>query len=210
MNILTPINTFIRKRLNIGFIKNYPYRTSTEFAKKHFKDKTITCIEIGTFRGGNALNTLQKLPTIEKMYLIDPWEEYKEYKEKNKTTKNLLSAYQKTIKVLKKYKDKTIFIKKFSDDALDNIQEKVDFIYIDGNHSYEFVKKDMINYWEKLKDGGVMAGHDIGLKDVSKAFCEFVNEKNIMNPIISIMDWIIVKNETTYINKTKKVQNVGE
>ncbi len=199
MNIPSIINCFIRKKFNIGVLRNYPYRTSTEFAKRYFKDKKITCIEIGTFCGGNALNTLQKLPTIEKIYLIDPWEEYEDYKEKEKTTKNLLNAYQKTIKVLKKYEDKTIFIKKYSDDAFDDIKEKVDFIYIDGKHSYDFVKKDMVNYWEKLKDGGIMAGHDIDLPDVSKAFCEFVNEKDITNSIISIMDWIIIKGETKLI-----------
>ena len=51
----------------------------------------------------------------------------------------------------------------------------------------------MENFFPMLKAKGVMAGHDIDLLGVSKAFCEFVSKNNIKNPIVSIMDWIIVK-----------------
>ena len=73
MKLLTEINGFLRKRYNIGFLKNYPYRTSTEFVKKYFGDKEIVCIEIGTFEGDNAINLLRKVPNIKKLYLIDPY-----------------------------------------------------------------------------------------------------------------------------------------
>ena len=35
-----------------------------------------------------------------------------------------------------------------------------DAVFIDGNHSYEYVKKDLENYWSKVKDGGIIALHD--------------------------------------------------
>jgi len=35
-----------------------------------------------------------------------------------------------------------------------------DFIYIDGCHKYECVKKDIENSLKKLKRGGILAGHD--------------------------------------------------
>jgi hypothetical protein len=38
--------------------------------------------------------------------------------------------------------------------------ESLDFIYIDGNHSYESVKEDMNIWFPKLKKGGLFAGHD--------------------------------------------------
>ena len=38
--------------------------------------------------------------------------------------------------------------------------ESIDWIYIDGNHSYEFVKEDLNNWWPKIKPGGFMCGDD--------------------------------------------------
>jgi hypothetical protein len=37
-----------------------------------------------------------------------------------------------------------------------------DWIYIDGNHLYEFVKNDLESYWPKVKAGGFLAGDDYG------------------------------------------------
>ena len=38
--------------------------------------------------------------------------------------------------------------------------ESLDFVYIDGNHLYPAVKKDIDLWWPKVKAGGVMGGHD--------------------------------------------------
>ena len=37
---------------------------------------------------------------------------------------------------------------------------KVDFIYIDANHEYEYVLSDINNSKELIKDGGYIGGHD--------------------------------------------------
>ena len=39
-----------------------------------------------------------------------------------------------------------------------------DWIYIDGNHTYEYVKQDLEGYRPKVKPGGYMAGDDYGTK----------------------------------------------
>lgn len=38
--------------------------------------------------------------------------------------------------------------------------ESFDAVFIDGNHSYEYVKQDLENYYKKVKKGGVVAMHD--------------------------------------------------
>lgn len=50
-------------------------------------------------------------------------------------------------------------IRMTSDDAVEQIGQ-VDFVYIDGLHTYEQVKKDIKNYLPKIKKGGVIGGHD--------------------------------------------------
>ena len=48
-----------------------------------------------------------------------------------------------------------------SDAAVDFLKgPKYDFVYIDGLHTYEGVKTDIINYLPLVKEGGVIGGHD--------------------------------------------------
>lgn len=35
-----------------------------------------------------------------------------------------------------------------------------DFVYIDGDHSYNGAKSDLRNYFSKVRRGGIIAGHD--------------------------------------------------
>ena len=62
---------------------------------------------------------------------------------------------------------KAVKIKTTSDKAFEifkNSDEKFDFIYIDGNHTYEFVKRDIINALGLIKPGGILGGHDYKFK----------------------------------------------
>jgi len=38
--------------------------------------------------------------------------------------------------------------------------ESLDFIFIDGNHSFEFVTNDIAEWGKKVKKGGIISGHD--------------------------------------------------
>lgn len=52
-------------------------------------------------------------------------------------------------------------IRKLSSDAVSSFAlESVDFVYIDGCHTYDQVKKDIINYLPVVKKGGFIGGHD--------------------------------------------------
>lgn len=52
-------------------------------------------------------------------------------------------------------------VKKTSDDAFEELADRrFDVVYIDGNHSYEYVKRDILNYQKLVKAGGFLAGHD--------------------------------------------------
>jgi hypothetical protein len=120
-------------------------------------------IEIGVAAGEHALSLLKNL-NIERLYLIDPYEDYEQYLEGKlhygidqlaiSETELLARA------ALEKYSNQIIWLKKHSADAINFIDEKVDFVYIDGNHQYEFVVEDINNYFPLLKEFGVLGGHD--------------------------------------------------
>lgn len=48
-----------------------------------------------------------------------------------------------------------------SDEVYDSINNNsVDLLFIDGDHRYHQAKRDLKNYWPKIKVGGVLLGHD--------------------------------------------------
>ena len=68
--------------------------------------------------------------------------------------------------------------------------EMLDWIYVDGDHSYEGCLKDLNNAKEVVKPGGLILGDDYGWPDakwqkkgVTKAVNEFINKNNITNMI---------------------------
>lgn len=60
--------------------------------------------------------------------------------------------------------------------------ESLDFVFIDGDHSYEACSLDIRLWWPKLKPGGLLSGHDyVDEKNygVIKAVNEFVGEREL-------------------------------
>lgn len=55
---------------------------------------------------------------------------------------------------------RTLFGGDSFDRAKDFEDESIDFIFIDANHTYEFVSKDIAAFLPKMKPGGIMSGHD--------------------------------------------------
>ena len=82
-----------------------------------------------------------------------------------------------------------------------NIPDNLDFVYIDGNHQYEFVAKDIKTYYPKLKKGGVLGGHDMynGFcsehNGVVQAVAEFAI-KNNLQLCVELPDWWVIKGRT--------------
>ncbi len=113
--------------------------------------------EIGTAEGEYA-ETLCKANPTAKLYCVDPWEPYSDYRDYQKQ-ETLDDLYGKAFARLVPYNVE--LIKRFSADAarlFDN--ESLDFVYIDANHKYEFVVADIAAWLPKIKSGGVIAGHD--------------------------------------------------
>lgn len=170
------INNFLLRNFGYTIGKDNP-RHSIRYAKRYFGNRKIIIIEVGVYEGINALSMFQEL-SVEKMYLIDPYEEIDD-------------IYQKASNKLKEYYRRIKWIIKSSDDAINDLP-MADFIYLDGNHNYHQVKKDMNNYWERVKVDGIFAGHDIFHKGVAQAFVEFCCE-NKLKPNITRTDWWVVK-----------------
>ena len=94
------------------------------------------------------------------------------------------SSYASMDRYTKKYGDNFTLVQKRSDDAVSGFSdESMDFIFIDGIHAYEQCKRDIVNYYPKLKKGGYIFGHDYcsWRGNVDKAVDEFITENPQLN-----------------------------
>ena len=69
--------------------------------------------------------------------------------------------------------------------------ESLDFVFIDGDHSYDGVMRDIEAYFPKIRIGGVIAGHDYegGWVDCKKAVDDFFNEGGLEIPQNQDNNW---------------------
>jgi len=111
--------------------------------------------EIGILRGAYT-ETLCKAGF--KMYGIDVWTQYPTYNDFR--SQSGLDKFERDARNRLKDLDCTI-IKAWSMDAVKVFDdESLDFIFIDGNHSFEFVTNDIAEWGKKVKKGGIISGHD--------------------------------------------------
>jgi len=128
--------------------------------KKEVGDKPLVGVEIGVYRGEHAELMLQHL-NIQRLYLIDPYvDNDSDFEGHMKSSVPAAKAIaRKRLEQPEPY-EQIIWIEKKSEDALREVCLALDFVYIDGNHSYKYVMRDMIYYGRMVKRGGWIGGHD--------------------------------------------------
>lgn len=123
-----------------------------------FKEMGFTVgAEIGVYIGVFS-ETLCKAGL--KLYSIDSWRLYPDYQKNTHCSQEKMEEqYEMVKKKLAPY-DCTI-IRKTSMEALADIPDRsLDFVYIDGNHSFKYIAEDIFEWSKKVKKGGVVSGHD--------------------------------------------------
>jgi len=115
-------------------------------------------VEIGSYIGASSLMIAKGLRRKSKLYCIDTWENDAMSEGKWLTFERF---QENTVMV----KNRLITIKSESVDAAKHCRDEIDFIFIDGDHSYKGVKSDVDSWFNKLKHNGLIIMHDIGWAD---------------------------------------------
>lgn len=115
-----------------------------------------TGAEIGVYKGKFSQKFLQAGLN---MFAIDPWLVYYDFSNPD-MIKRMDYLYACAKKNLAPFPNCTI-IKKSSMEALADIPDaSLDFVYIDGHHIFRYVAEDICEWSNKVRTGGVVAGHD--------------------------------------------------
>jgi len=116
-----------------------------------------TGVEIGVNNGRFAKRMCETIPNLI-YYGVDPYQTYDGYEIVTHSAtyrRSLMKAtdavrgYNATI-----IKDFSALAYKIFDDS------SVDFVYIDGNHDFEYVFSDILLWYPKIRSGGIISGHD--------------------------------------------------
>jgi predicted O-methyltransferase YrrM len=119
-------------------------------------------VEIGTYKGQSAVFMVEKIKELKKnikFYTIDLFVNPQGYEnDADVKSGTLLQKYYQNIEPVKDYINTIIGDSTKVHEQFEN--ESLDFVFIDGDHSYKGVKKDLAGWFPKIKKGGIMAGHD--------------------------------------------------
>lgn len=159
-------------------------------------NKNVNVLEIGGYSGKTTEYLLKNCKDyIDEYFVIDPYQFYEEYDNifDQRTDQNKLDIAYKQMKLLEKKYSKLTLLKEFSEDCVSLFtDEYFDLIFIDANHKYEYVKKDIINWYSKVKHSGIISGHDYnypGLDGVKYAVDELFEKCQIQDDYV----WYVEK-----------------
>lgn len=161
----------------LNYINNTPNRNWFDYEDYYIeiannvKDGDVL-VEIGNHYGASSLylaDLIKKKNVNAKLYLVDI--STGENRQALKFASNDYDIHN------------VIFIDEDSQTAHNHFQDKsIDFLFIDGSHSYDDVRKDIALWGSKVKNNGIMSGHDFNyIKDV-----RFAVEQQIPEHLMSI------------------------
>ena len=175
---------------------NMDFSTRDEFPEflNEYELKGIGA-EIGVQNGSYSEIILNKWKGTT-LFSIDAWLQFEEteYRDVANVSDEIhLINYAATCMKLRRFGDRSIILRMTSEEAAKIIPKKtLDFCYIDANHSYDGVVKDLELWIPKIKIGGIICGHDFredgehsdkdgrifGLFGVQKAVLEYSDKYN--------------------------------
>jgi len=130
------------------------------FAKLGYK---IGC-EVGLEKGKNAVQMFENIPNL-KLYGVDPYRQHPQCSyvyaaESRKWDDKYLNACKK--QALDRMVGRNFeLLQDFSEDATKKVEyNSLDFVYIDGDHSYDMAMLDIILWGQRVRKGGIVSGHD--------------------------------------------------
>jgi hypothetical protein len=152
------------------------------------------CAEIGVDRGAYSKQILDTAHPV-KLHLVDPWEHHDDpvYEKAiygglgPKGQRIMDTNYEEVVEAFsREISEGRIHVyRDYSHVAAARFEPRCfDWVYIDANHQYDFVKHDLEAYYPLIKPGGFLCGDDYGQQGwwevgVEEAVDEFVAEKGL-------------------------------
>lgn len=153
---------------------------------KYFPEESVF-FEVGSWRGRSSVYMGVEIVNSGKdlkMICVDTWEGCVENKGHELLENNgLYKDFLKNIGPVEDVRPGTLLAMRMTSiDASEYVDDgSLDFVFIDASHDYDNVIADIRAWYPKVKEGGVIAGHDYpDWPGVKKAVEEYFGKKNIV------------------------------
>lgn len=113
-------------------------------------------VEVGVWIGTSS-RLLLNLPSIEKLYLVDPWLTYPEV---TKTQEEIDSYARYVIQTTAHFRERVEIFRTWSLQGAMLVPENLDFVYLDGAHDYYNVRNDIMAWRFHVGKKGILCGDD--------------------------------------------------
>ena len=149
----------------------------------------ITMAEIGCY-AGDSTKLFMESNKVKTLYAIDIWVDALNLFKSKWKEHNFTSVEREFDEKLKDFN--IVKLKMTAKEAQDKLPE-LDFVYIDGNHNYEYVIEDIYVSLKKLKTNGIISGHDYCKESpgVIKAVNEIFGKPDV---VFSDASWLVKLN----------------
>jgi len=130
--------------------------------------------ELGVFRGGTTFFLLENAPWLT-LHGVDTFEETEGKPQRD--FKRLVPIIERRAK---EFGDRCVIHTGTTHDVSKEFPNGYfDFVFIDADHSYEAVKRDIEDWMPKVRKGGYLCGHDTQLPGVQEAVKECVEDYEV-------------------------------
>lgn len=153
-------------------------------------------VEVGSWKGRSASFMAveiynSKCKDIIKFDCVDTWKGSIEHQDMDIIKED--SLYKTFLENIQPVIDIINPIRKTSLEASQMYEDNtLDFVFLDASHEYSDVIDDIKSWLPKIKNNGILAGHDYGRGDVNKAVNDYFKNQKF---IVSEDCWIYEKNE---------------
>lgn len=159
------------KHINKDFIGWFTFPTLYKDIVDRFPTGS-RMVEVGVYEGKSFAYLIVEMINANKEFELWCVDSFTFPTEKHKYLGGLLDTFKENMKPVED-KFKTI-IGDSSQSANQFEDGSLDFVFLDADHVYSNVKKDILAWLPKIKKGGILAGHDY--KDFHPGVIQAVNE----------------------------------
>jgi len=159
-------------------------------------------VEIGVRSGGQAESLLSNT-TISRLYGVALCGHNHEWRNRTNLDEDERDQiHQLVMKQMEPFADRYVHIQNYSREAAEDIRDWIDFVLLNGDHSYKETWNNLRTWFTKIRLGGIMGGHYYDHHD-------FPGVKNAVDRFFRRLDWVVNTEDYNVWWTEKKPINVS-